>query len=208
MTAIVLFGIGSPVVADVEESICRAGVTIAAGIHNRPVPSQLSDDIPVTTPDEISADLLSLPFLVPLFTPANRRVAVEEAGRCGLRNPFTLIDPTAIVPRRFEIAAGSYVNAGCVIGSQTSIGPYGFLNRGAVIGHHASFGAFVSIGPGAVICGNVTIGSGVFIGAGATILPSIVIGDNAVVGAGAVVTRDVDAGSTVTGNPARPMSSS
>jgi sugar O-acyltransferase (sialic acid O-acetyltransferase NeuD family) len=208
MTAIVLFGIGSPVVADVEESVYRAGVMIAAGIHNRPVPSQLSDNIPVTNPDEVFADLLQLPFLVPLFSPANRRTAVEEAERCGLRNPFTLIDPTAVLPRRFEIAAGGYVNAGCAIGSRTSIGPYGFLNRGAVIGHHASFGAFVSIGPGAVICGNVTIGSGVFIGAGATILPKIVIGDNAVVGAGAVVTRDVDAGITVAGNPARPMSSS
>lgn len=44
---------------------------------------------------------------------------------------------------------------------------------------------------------------GASIGAGATILPGIVIGENAVVGAGSVVTRDVPAGVTVTGNPAR-----
>ncbi|HEU5236191.1 MAG TPA: hypothetical protein VFU37_03560 [Pyrinomonadaceae bacterium] len=40
-------------------------------------------------------------------------------------------------------------------------------------------------------------------GSGATILCGITIGENAIVGAGAVVTRDVAAGTTVAGNPAR-----
>jgi maltose O-acetyltransferase len=50
----------------------------------------------------------------------------------------------------------------------------------------------------------VRIGSDVWIGGGAIIMPGVTIGDGAVVGAGSVVTRDVDAGVTVTGNPARP----
>jgi len=44
---------------------------------------------------------------------------------------------------------------------------------------------------------------GASIGAGAVVLPGIRIGAGAVVGAGSVVTRDVPAGSTVVGNPAR-----
>jgi acetyltransferase-like isoleucine patch superfamily enzyme len=50
----------------------------------------------------------------------------------------------------------------------------------------------------------VSIGRNVWIGSHAVILPGVTIGDSAVVGAGAVVTRDVAAGSVVTGVPARP----
>jgi maltose O-acetyltransferase len=50
----------------------------------------------------------------------------------------------------------------------------------------------------------VRIGSDVWIGGGAIILPGITIGDGALIGAGSVVTRDVGAGVTVAGNPARP----
>lgn len=49
----------------------------------------------------------------------------------------------------------------------------------------------------------VLIKDDVWIGAGAIILPGVTIGEGAVVGAGAIVTKDVPAGKTVGGNPAR-----
>lgn len=49
----------------------------------------------------------------------------------------------------------------------------------------------------------VTIGANVWIGGGAIILGGIEIGDDAIVGAGSVVTKNVPAGATVVGNPAR-----
>ena len=49
----------------------------------------------------------------------------------------------------------------------------------------------------------VRIGANVWIGGAALILPGVTVGDDAIVGAGAVVTRDVPAGATVVGNPAR-----
>jgi maltose O-acetyltransferase len=51
----------------------------------------------------------------------------------------------------------------------------------------------------------VKIGADVWIGGGTIILPGITIGDGAVIGAGSVVTRDVAAGQTVAGNPARQI---
>jgi acetyltransferase-like isoleucine patch superfamily enzyme len=49
----------------------------------------------------------------------------------------------------------------------------------------------------------IRIGRNAWIGRGATILPGVSIGDDAVVGANSVVTRDVPAGCTVAGVPAR-----
>jgi maltose O-acetyltransferase len=49
----------------------------------------------------------------------------------------------------------------------------------------------------------IRIGRNVWIGAGAIILPGVTVGDDALIGAGSVVTREVPAGATVVGNPAR-----
>jgi acetyltransferase-like isoleucine patch superfamily enzyme len=49
----------------------------------------------------------------------------------------------------------------------------------------------------------IRVGTGAWIGAGATVLDGVTIGDRAIVGAGAVVRRDVDAGRTAVGVPAR-----
>lgn len=49
----------------------------------------------------------------------------------------------------------------------------------------------------------IRIGANVWIGSGAIILPGVTVGDDAIIGAGSVVTRNVPAGATVMGNPAR-----
>ncbi|MFO1205417.1 MAG: hypothetical protein U1E63_06765 [Burkholderiales bacterium] len=203
MTAVILFAVGSSIVVDVEESVHRRGLTIAAGIRNREGPCHLSPGERVLTPEELDASLRQLPYLVPLFTPGHRQEAAREATRYGLCEPFRLIDPTAAAPRRLELGPGSYINALCSLGGGSRFGAFTFINRGASIGHHAVVGDFVSIGPGAVIAGHVTIGTGSVVATAATILPEITIGANAVVSAGAVVTQDVPSGCLVAGNPAR-----
>jgi len=49
----------------------------------------------------------------------------------------------------------------------------------------------------------IVVGDRAFVGARAFVLPGVTIGARAVVGAASVVTKDVAAGTTVCGNPAR-----
>lgn len=55
------------------------------------------------------------------------------------------------------------------------------------------------------VCTPTLIKRGASIGSNATILCGVTVGEGALVGAGSVVTRDVPAGATVAGNPARPI---
>ncbi|HEY1629263.1 MAG TPA: acetyltransferase, partial [Tepidisphaeraceae bacterium] len=76
-----------------------------------------------------------------------------------------------------------------------------------VIDHECEIGEASHICPGAALAGRVRVGNGVFVGLGANILPCLNIGDHAIIGAGATVIRDVPAGATVVGIPARIIKS-
>jgi acetyltransferase-like isoleucine patch superfamily enzyme len=52
-------------------------------------------------------------------------------------------------------------------------------------------------------CQRTTVRRGASIGSGVTLLGGVTVGEDALVGAGSVVTKDVPAGATVAGNPAR-----
>lgn len=111
----------------------------------------------------------------------------------------------------------------CDYGYNISLGRGAFLNYACIVldVEPVSIGEGTAIGPAVQILAAdhprdprlrrqgvrfgrpVTIGANVWIGGGAIILPGVTIGDDAIVGAGSIVTRDVPAGVTVVGNPAR-----
>lgn len=95
------------------------------------------------------------------------------------------------------------VHAGC--DRSTVIGMGTLLMAGCYVGHDVQMDHSCEVAPNASIGGCCTIGKHVRIGMGATIRPGVTIGDNARIGMGSVVTKDVPAGETWVGNPARRM---
>lgn len=137
--------------------------------------------------------------------PAVRRALLAE--RLGAVGEGAVIRPPFYCDYGFNIrlGAGVFLNFNCVIldvveveiGAKTQIGP-------AVQIYAADHPREAEARRDGLEFGRpVRIGANVWIGGGSLILPGITIGDDAIVGAGSVVTRDVAAGATVIGNPAR-----
>ncbi len=141
-----------------------------------------------------------------LAMPAAQRHALlaEHLGGAG---PGCVIRPPFHCDYGFNIrlGAGVFLNFNCVIldvvavtiGDKTQIGPGVQI---LTADHPRDSGQRRT---GLEFGRPIAIGSNVWIGGGALILPGVRIGDDAVIGAGAVVTRDVPAGATAVGNPAR-----
>ncbi|WP_306087636.1 NeuD/PglB/VioB family sugar acetyltransferase [Qipengyuania flava] len=104
-----------------------------------------------------------------------------EIGEGGVFCPHTMVTCCAKIGRQFQANIYSYVAHDCVIGDYVTFAPRVSCN------------------------GNVTIGDGAYIGTGAVLRQGVTIGEGATVGMGAVVTKDVPAGETWVGNPAKRM---
>jgi maltose O-acetyltransferase len=138
-------------------------------------------------------------------TPSERHALLRE--RLAAVGDGAVIRPPFHCDYGFNIrlGRGAFLNFNCVvldvvevaIGDRTQIGPGVQILAADHPRDPATRASGLEFGR------PVRIGRNVWIGAGAIILPGVSIGDDAVVGAGSVVTRDVPAGATAFGNPAR-----
>jgi len=111
-----------------------------------------------------------------------------------------------------EIQKGAKIGSRCKISSHTFICEGVTLEDEVFVGHHVVFtnDRYPRAAAGGQLqteadweCIPTVVKRGASIGSGAVLLCGITIGEHALIGAGSVVTRDVPAGATVAGNPAR-----
>lgn len=137
------------------------------------------------------------------IAPALRELLGEAGADVRIEAPFHC-------PYGFNVFLGDgvFINTGCTIldtapvriGARTMFGPSVHIYCAE---HHKDAAERAA---GMEIARAVEIGEDVWVGGGATILAGVRIGNGAIIGAGAVVRHDVTDGTTVVGNPARPIS--
>jgi sugar O-acyltransferase (sialic acid O-acetyltransferase NeuD family) len=150
----------------------------------------------------ISKKYPSLKAVLALDPPSLRSYLFDHYGCDSL---LTLISPHAYVSKHSLIGPGSLIQRGTTIMPKVKIGKGCKLNVNVTVHHEAIIGNFCTLAPSAVVLGRVVIEDQAYIGAGAVIRQRCRIGKAAVIGAGAVVVKDVPAGVTMVGVPARKL---
>jgi sugar O-acyltransferase (sialic acid O-acetyltransferase NeuD family) len=146
--------------------------------------------------------------VVAVGEPALRETLVQRATTAGLSFD-TLICDTVMRSPSVTVGEGSIICAGCILTVDITIGRHAHINLDCTVGHDAVLEDYVTLAPGVHVSGWVRIERGAYIGTGANIINGnadkpLIIGAGAVIGAGATVIRDIPAGVTAVGLPAKP----
>jgi sugar O-acyltransferase (sialic acid O-acetyltransferase NeuD family) len=179
--------------------------------QQREITGFLDTRVGLVLPKEIPVPVLGNPldyslqkdelFIAAIGMPNWRRKLVAPLLAQGA--DFISYSNSSSIGARTSIGNGSFITPGAVISVDCNIGAFAYLDTYVILGHDVAIGDHCMVGAMSFLAGGVRVGNGVSIHPRATIAKGVSIGDNATIGIGSVVVKDVPAGVTVFGNPAR-----
>lgn len=143
---------------------------------------------------------------------ANGVIRERLAQRCaedGVHS-WSVMAANALTMDDVHLGEGAILCPFVTLTANIRIGRHFHANLYSYVAHDCVIGDFVTFAPAVKCNGNIVVEDHAYIGTGAIIKQGkpgqpLVIGRGAVVGMGAVVTKDVAPGTTVIGNPAKPL---
>ncbi len=118
---------------------------------------------------------------------------------------YTLINKTAIVHEHTTLADGCYVGEFALIGTEATIGENSLIQAYSIIGHDCKIGNYARIDTHSVIIGGVVIQDRATVHTAAVVNHKVEVGEEATIAACSFVIKNVKAGTTVMGNPAKRL---
>jgi len=141
-------------------------------------------------------------FICAIGIPRVKRACSELLAARGAS--FTrLVHRTAVIGDNVELGEGVVLCPYTIVSANNRLGRGVAVNLHSSIDHDACVDDWSQVNCHCDLTGGVQVGKEVFFGSSVAIIPGVKIGDGAYLGAGAVVLRDVPAGATVFGVPAR-----
>jgi sugar O-acyltransferase (sialic acid O-acetyltransferase NeuD family) len=155
---------------------------------------------PVATMERLGSDVH---YLIGIGNGTTRRKIDEWMIGLGHLSPV-LVHPSSVIGNHLVLLApGTVVCPHCSVTTNVSIGRHTHLNRMSTVGHDSVLGNYVTLNPGATVSGNVTLEDEVNLGTNASVIQGCTVGIGSIIGAGAAVIRDIPAGVTAVGVPAK-----